>query len=274
MLLRLIVVLLASNLAAAEAAKLSFDARVNATRAVERARYRFVINATEPFDKVYPRDLFIIRVRRQMDEERLLKSRYGLSITAEMLADEFRRIEVTTKDEEQWNMVKSVLGNNRQFIEEIFCRPLLSTRLLRAKFDLDREIHAERHQKARKARASFLSKKKRVPDATVVHLSREGKSGPTTDEMLDHSRSEAQGPRVLSPQPQKAETTVHLVEPEVSQILEKQLRSRGDVSTILEHRDRFVVYRAVEIRNDRWIVEAVVVPKVDFDRWFEQARRN
>jgi hypothetical protein len=265
---------LASTLVFAEPAKLSFDARVDATRAVERARYRFVLNTSEPFDKVYPRDLFVTRVRRQMDEERLLVSRYGLPITAKMLADEFRRIEVTTKDEDQWNEVKAVLGNNRQFVEEIFCRPLLVSRLLRAKFDFDRAIHAEQHQKARAARASFLSKKKKVPNAKVLHLSRGGESGPTTEELLDRSRTESQGPRVLSPQPKKAETTVHLVEPEVAQVLVKQLRAAGDVTTILEHRDRFVVYRAVEIRDDRWIVEAVVVPKSDFDTWFEQARRS
>ena len=38
--------------------RLSVAARVEYERAVERARYPFVLGATKPFDEVYPRSLF------------------------------------------------------------------------------------------------------------------------------------------------------------------------------------------------------------------------
>jgi hypothetical protein len=45
---------------------------VEGERAVERARYQFVIGNTRPFDEVYPRSVFEKRVAREMAQEELL----------------------------------------------------------------------------------------------------------------------------------------------------------------------------------------------------------
>src|SRR5688572_4335135 len=99
--------------------------RVHAERAVERARYAFVIGTTRPFDELYPRSVFEKRVERELSEEAVLQRVFGLSPTARSLAGEFDRIEKTTRAPEQWAAIKQALGNDRRFIEEIFCRPLL-----------------------------------------------------------------------------------------------------------------------------------------------------
>ena len=54
----------------------------------------------------------------------------------------------------------------------------------------------------------------------------------------------------------------------------KELKKSGDVTTILEERDRFSVLRLIAVTEDSWTVEAVRFPKVDFDEWFEKARKS
>ena len=63
------------------------------------------------------------------------------------------------------------------------------------------------------------------------------------------------------------------VEHEMARVLEKELTKPGDVTTILEQRDRFEVFRLLAVTEESWKVEAVRVAKVDFDAWFEKARR-
>ena len=267
----LVVQLFFASLLSAQGAPLTFSGRVDAKRAVERVRYGFVIGATEPFDKVYPRSFFERKVRLELDQERVLKTVFDTSITAEMLADEFKRIEVTTQDQEQWDAIKAVLNNHRPLIEEVFCRPLIAERLLRQKFALDRSIHAGPHQKAREARARFQSRKK-VPGSRVLLLSRRSSTAFDTREALDKARKESAGPRVLTVDPKPSDNTPRPTEPALARVLEKELKRPGDVTTILEHTDRFDVYRLLSISSARWRVEAVSFPKLDFDQWFDQIR--
>ena len=55
-------------------------------------------------------------------------------------------------------------------------------------------------------------------------------------------------------------------------VLEKELKRPGDVTTILEERDGFEVFRLVEVTTQSWRVEAVRFPKLDFDSWLERQR--
>jgi len=63
------------------------------------------------------------------------------------------------------------------------------------------------------------------------------------------------------------------VDPEIAAVLERELRRPRDVTTILEERDRFTVYRLVETTADTWKVQAAVFPKRDFEIWFAQQKR-
>jgi hypothetical protein len=57
----------------------------------------------------------------------------------------------------------------------------------------------------------------------------------------------------------------------MARVLEKELKKAGDVTTILEERNRFAVFRLVTSDAGEWLVEAVQVPKSDFDRWLDAA---
>jgi len=265
--------LVAYLLAFAGGAPLSVSARVDYERAVERTRYQFVIGNTKPFDEVYPRSLFEKRVANELAEERVLRKTFGISITPKLLEGEFQRIEKTTKAPEQWEAIKSALGNDRRLIEEVFCRPLLVDRALRQKFAFDQKIHAGPHQKAREARAEFLAGK--TPrGASVLQLRRAAEAAPTTDKLLGEAKKDSDLPRVIPPPTGVRETGPVPVEPELAAVLEKELHKPGDVTTILEERGQFRVFRLVAVTPETWKVEAVVSPKVDFDAWFAKARAS
>jgi hypothetical protein len=248
-------------------------ARVDYERAVERARYQFVIGNTRPFDEVYPRSVFGKRVEREMAEERALKNVFGLTVTPDLLAQEFDRIEKSTKAPDQWEAIKKALGDDRRLIEEVFCRPLLVDRALRARFSFDQKIHAGPHRKAREARAAFLSGKP-VAGSKVVLLNRKSEPAPTTDELLGKAKEQAALPRILSPPEATPGDAPVSLDPEVAAVLGKELKRPGDVTTILEERDRFEVFRLIAVTGESWKVDAVRFPKLDFDSWLEERARQ
>ena len=228
--------------------------RAEEERAVERARYRFVIGATRPFDEVYPRSVFEKRVKRELAEERVLQTVFSLSVTPKLLAEEFERIEKTTKAPDQWQAIKRALKDDRRLIEEIFCRPLLVGRALRARFDFDPKIHAVAHQGAREARAAFLAGKK-PREARVQLLRRKPEVAPDTDELLRQAQAETSLPRVLAARESGEANAPVSVDAEMARVLEKELKKSGDVTTILEERDRFSVLRLIAVTE--WVRSGV-----------------
>jgi hypothetical protein len=90
--------------------------------------------------------------------------------------------------------------------------------------------------------------------------------------MLDLAQREAALPRVLSPPEKSTGDEPTAIDPEMAAVLERELKKPGDVTTILEERDRFSVFRLIEVKPDSWRVDAVTFPKVDFDTWFEKTR--
>lgn len=261
-----------SPAAAASVPLLPREERVEALRAVERARYTFTLEATKPFDEVHPRAGFEKQADRQALEEKVLLKSFAMAPTRKAMAAEYERIEKGSQAPEQWEAIKRALGNDRRKVEEIVCRQLLVSRALRARFEADLTLHAREHQKARDARAAFLARE--VPaGARRMRLARGG-SAPTSDptrEMLDQAKAQAQGPKVTGGEKEKAEPKEAAVpvEPEKAAVLERELVKPGDVTTILAERDRFSVYRLIAADPSEWTVLAVEVPKRPFDSWFE-----
>lgn len=250
---------------------LSFAERVEGARAVEGARYAFVIGAAKPFDEVYSRSSFEKKVKHEVAEERVLSSQFGMQVTPELLSAEYERIEKETRAPDQWEAIKKALGASRRKAEEVVCRPALVDRALRARFAFDQGIHAVEHRKARRAREALLAGKTPTGMKRLL-LSRRGESAAGTDEMLARARADATGPKVLSPAgPEPGKDEALTLDPEMLKVLEKELRAKGDVTTILEERNRFSVFRLVTSDGGEWLVEAVQVPKRDFDRWLETA---
>ena len=254
--------------AALLAASLSFDDRVEAERAVERARYAFALDASRPFDEVYPRAIFEQRVRQQDARERVLKKVYAVELTEPQLADELLRIERTTRAPEQLEAILKALGGDRNRMLEVVCRPLLVERVLRGRFELDREVHAAEHRKAREARLEMLAGKAPA-GARVVSLTSAPEPGGGLDDVLAKAKSETARPRAPQTAQEPASDAPAPASLELIAALEKQLKQPGDVTTILEDRRHFQVFRLVERRDGVFKVEAVSIPKRPFDDWMK-----
>jgi len=253
------------------AAEIPLAARVEAQRDIERARYAFVIGNSRPFDELYDRSLFEARVARQVAEEEVLQRAFGMVVTPALLAEEFDRVEKTTRAPEQWEAIKKALGNDRRRVEEAFCRPSLVERALRARFAFDQKVHAEPHEKARQARAAFIAKQA-VPGARVHLLRRRAEAPPSVDQLMEKAKAGATGPRVLQPAKEPDPKAPLPLLPEIAAVLERELKRPGDVTTILEESDQFSVFRLIEASGDTWKVDAVRFPKLDFDTWFSRVR--
>jgi len=253
--------------AVAHALALTDAQRIAAKEAIERARYVFVIGDKPPFETRYPRSFFVKQLEQEHQREAVLRQVFGVTMKKSDLAYEYRRIEKSTRAPDQWEAIKKAVHNKRSIVEEVVCRPLLVDRALRAKFDFDQSIHATPHAAARKARQEFLAGHQPA-GATTVTLSRSAGTPEETDEMLRKAQAESSVPRVLTPgAPTETPKTVPL-EPEAAALLEKELKKPGDVSTILEYRDRFEVYKLLEIKPATWRVNVVRFPKEDFDKWY------
>lgn len=64
-----------------EAAELPRDARIEAQRAIKRARYAFVIGNSKPSDAQSPHSTFEKRVARHPAEKRVLESAFAMTVT-------------------------------------------------------------------------------------------------------------------------------------------------------------------------------------------------
>ena len=144
---------------------------------------------------------------------------------------------------------------------------------MRAKFAFDPEIHAGPHRKAREARARLLAGKNPEGLSSLL-LVRAATESPTTSELLGRARAESSVPRVLDSAERPGPDAPVPIGPEMAAVLERELEKPGDVTTILEERDRFSVFRLKEKTEKTWKIEAVTFSKVDFDAWFEEARRR
>ncbi|MGZ4808913.1 MAG: hypothetical protein ACXV7D_06230 [Thermoanaerobaculia bacterium] len=229
------------RVSAVRLAPLTSEQRIEAARAVERARYAFVIGTKPPFDERYPQTFFVAQLEKQTERERVLREVFGITITEKDLAREFERIETSTKAPDQWEAMKAAVNHDPLVVQEVVCRPLLVGQILRARFGFDQHIHAAQHEQARTARAEFLAGRKPA-NACVLRISRHP------------------DPSALS------------LEPEARTTLDKELHEPGDVSTILEYVDRFEVYRLREITSDFWSVDVVRVAKRGFDSWYEEVQ--
>jgi hypothetical protein len=257
---------------AAVSTVLSIPSRVDGEIAVERARYAFVIGIKPPFDEFFPRSHFERRVERYVAAEGVLLRAFGVAVGLEQVKKEYDRITATTMAPEQWEAMRKALGNDRRLIEEIVCRPLVVDRVLRARFDLAPLIHASPHAEARDARSRWLQGQ-REPIGQPLSISRQPAIGTTTEALLSTAKARSAGPQPLSPAAPTERERVS-AEPALLAVLETQLRRPGDVTTIVEDRQQFRVFRLIDATSENWRVDVVAFPKVGFEGWFEKAARS
>ena len=244
--------------------------RVEGARAVERARYAFVIGATRPFDEVYPRAVFEKKVQRELAEERLLRASSGWwsrpASSQPSTSGSRRRPAPPTSGRRSRRRSGAPPRRSRRSSAvpsswTAPCAPGLPS---------TRPSTRPSTSKARLAREAFLAG--RAPPGTSACAYRAVASGADHEEMLARARADAAGPKVRPAGPEREGKPTARCGPRDGEGAGKGTEGQGDVTTILEESGRFSVFRLVRSDPSEWLVEAVAGPKRDFDRWFATVR--
>ena len=122
---------------------LTFEDRVRAQEAIERAAYSHRIGATKPFEEVMPRRLLEEKVRRSLKLSVALETIWNAPVTSQMLDAEVGRLARRTRMPERLEEIEAVLGNDPLLFEECYARQFVVERLARDRFANDAGIQAE-----------------------------------------------------------------------------------------------------------------------------------
>ena len=110
---------------------LSFEERVKAQEAIERAYYSHQIGASLPFEQAVPRRVLEDKVRRSLRLSVALETHWKTPVTEDSLQRETRRILLATRFPERLHEVIAALGGDSVVFQESFVRPILVERMAR-----------------------------------------------------------------------------------------------------------------------------------------------
>ncbi|MBZ5639096.1 MAG: HYR domain-containing protein [Acidobacteriia bacterium] len=148
--MRKVVVSLAITLAAvwqavpsALARDLTFEERVKAQEAIDRAYYSFLDQRAQPFEKAVTRNALERKVHTYLKQSAVLARFWRTPVTAEALQKEMERISRSSGMPDRLRKLYAALGNDPFLIQECLARPILVDRLVHNFFAYDPAIHAE-----------------------------------------------------------------------------------------------------------------------------------
>ena len=224
---------------------LSFGERVEGARAVERPGYTFVIGATKPFDEVVP----ALRLRKE-GEARAGRGARPLAPVrnAGHAGAPFGRVRADREGNPRPRPVGGDPEGARRLAQDnrrgrLPARSSWTAPSGPASPSTRRSMKRSIRKRARRARRSSRERRRK---ARARSGSRERRNRAGTDELLAKARSETSGQKILTPdEPGKKNDAPVPVDPEMANVLEKELKKKGDVTTILEERNRFSVFRLV-----------------------------
>ena len=127
--------------------------------AVERIYHEHRTGTKQVFEKAMPAELLEKLVRDDVKKEAVLERIYGVRITGPMVEAEVQRINATTRAPEMLTEIKAALGNDPAKFADVFVKPIVVERTLRAHFENDDAVHAPQRRLAENARLRVLSEK-------------------------------------------------------------------------------------------------------------------
>ncbi len=253
--------------------------------AIERVYHGHRLNVQRSFEQTVPAGVIARQVVLEQLKERVLRERYGVTVSPEMARAEVRRIDATTRAPEILAEIKEALGNDPDRFARSMARPILVERELRRRFDNDDELHASRRKEAEQARERLLAGMRVEgmhetaweltprPEgdpaaATTPPPQTSGKAGSS----LYSLEATAQVAQRLSPPPGDNDRKFYFedLDPQLRRVLGAQLRQAGDVSAVIEIPNGFLVFTAKEIAPERLTAASLAIPKQSYETWLEQ----
>jgi len=259
--------------------------------AVERVYYNHRLGTKPPFEQTMPPSLVEKLVREDLHKETVLKQKYGVEITALMLAAEVQRINTTTRAPDVLAELKAALGNDTNRFARTVVEPIVVERILRDKFENDDALHAAERQQAEKIRAELLAAKQNhaTPDQLRVLFKQLGSDqvsesnwrlGKPPGELPgDHRElTNAQKPfdpntQVVSPPRDPNGKPIFYFDelpPELLQVLSVQLSRCGDLSAVIETPGIFLLYLCTEKTAVNLKVAILSIPKRNYEQWLAE----
>jgi len=136
--------------------QLTFEDRVRAQEAIERAYYSRLIGATRSFEEAVPQELLEKKVRTYLRQSVALERIWHEPVTAQGLRAELDRMVLRTQDARLLQEVFKALGDDALLIQECFARQVLVDQKSRASFAYDRRIHEKTRSIAARLRDQLL----------------------------------------------------------------------------------------------------------------------
>lgn len=214
-----------------------------------------------------------------------------LSMSITTTAPVPNRPDTTTRAPEILAEIKHTLGDDAERFARSMARPIIVERELRARFENDDKVHAEKRGEAEQARADLLAKKQvkgmremtwQLGPKPAAGLEKHGPASPTaptsgTAKSANYSIvSSAQIAQVLGQAGQagrereKPKFYFEDLNPELQKVLRVQLQKAGDVSAVIESTGGFTVYQADEKSAQTLSVSSVSIPKRSYEEWLAQ----
>lgn len=265
--------------------------------AVERVYHQHRTGTKPPFEQAMPPETVEKLVRADQKKEAVLERAYQIKVTAEMVAEEWKRIEATTRSRETLEEIKAALGNDPKKIAATFVRPIVVERLLHDKFDNDEALHASRRKDAEGARALALAEPTRDPAArlAVLKSAPQGETKPEVTWSLVEKPAEKPasvpmvaptpvesksgaytnhatvrgGPEGAPPAEGRPEHTLYITDlpPDLRKVLLVQLVRPGDVSAVIDGPGSFQVFLARERTAQALTASVLTIRKQTYEAW-------
>jgi N-acetylneuraminic acid mutarotase len=247
---------------------LSFEDRVAAQVAIDRVYFAHQIGTTKQFEQAEPVSIAAEKVRKYLEESAALERYWKTPVTEEMLRRELARMAGGSRMPDRLLEIYGALGNDSFLIEECVARATLVDRLTRNFYAFDPSLHAEARRRAeelhRQLASGALSPMARHPNRFEVELAL-GEPKPVGSGWLEHSDRRVDAGRAAR----------YALDPEDYQKRRQELPARvGEVSSITEERDAFVVNAVLDETTHETRVARYVVPKTTWDSWWGAARRS
>lgn len=261
-------------------------ARLRADRlAIERVYYSHRLGAKPPFEQFMTRERIRELVELDLTKESLLRTRYAIEVTSQMLQSEVERINCASRAPEILKELKAALDNDLARFASTVAKPLVVDRLLREHFESDAAVHASQRRTAEDVRRRLLEAHRLdLPVSELVDLMKEAKGGQMNQLvlLLTPLRSESgQAKPSVAPippssgAPAKGSLTEHRPEEmsldvlpkRLQELLRAQLLKPGDVSALVELPNSFNLYLLTNKALDRLEVAVLSVPKPSYQQW-------
>lgn len=249
---------------------------------LERIYHDSRLPPKKPFAEECPPSLIEQLVARDLLKERVLAQVYRVEVTEEMLQEEARRIDRSTRDAAKLARIKAALGRDGSGYLPTVVRPIVVERMLRVHFYQDKTLHAAERAKAMAARRQLAEGGK--PDG-LEELTWQLGSRPEDDASTNQSllppagmplspehfkKSQAQAALTQGGGSRKTEESKHYFDdlgPELGGVLKKHLQKAGDLSPIVESPAGFGIYQVLEITDAHWKVAVLFIPRQAYEDW-------